>query len=450
MERVPRSRPLRPEGSSPPVDPVLLDRVRRRLAATGRAPTPSAVAVAVRAERGAPVGDRALLSLSDRLRSELVGAGPLEGLLADPEVTDVLVNGADEVWVDRGRGLERTEVTFRDDVSVRRLAQRLAAVCGRRLDDGHPWVDARLPDGTRLHAVLPPVAGRGVCLSLRVFRAVAFTLEDLVARGTVPAGIARVLRAMVEARLAFLVTGGTGSGKTTLLGTLLGLVPDDERIVVVEDAAELRPAHPHVVPLEARQANAEGAGEITLRDLVRQAMRMRPDRLIVGECRGPEVVDLLAALNTGHEGGAGTLHANSPGDVPARLEALAALGGVPAAALHSQLGPALQCVVHVARTGTGRVVDEICVLARESSGTVSPLRVWSRRGGRGEGAERFTSLLRDRGITVPVPHADEPDTDPRPCRGPGPHRPSDPHPAVEPHASEASSRYPGADQGPDR
>jgi pilus assembly protein CpaF len=384
------------------VDPGLLDRVRRRLAASGVRPTPAAVATAVRAEHGTPVGDRALLSLSARMRSELVGAGPLEPLLADPETTDILVNGADDVWVDRGRGLERVAVSFSDDAAVRRLAQRLAAACGRRLDDGRPWVDARLPDGTRLHAVLPPVAGRGVCLSLRVFRSVAFTLADLVDRGTLPPPVADLLRAIVTARLAFLVTGGTGSGKTTLLGTLLGLVPHRERIVLVEDAAELRPDHPHVVPLEARPANAEGAGEITLRDLVRQALRMRPDRLVIGECRGPEVVDLLAALNTGHEGGAGTLHANAPRDVPARLEALAALGAVAPKALHAQLRPALNCVVHLVRGDAGRRVDEVCVLVPGRSGRVEPRTAWSHRGGAGPAAGALATLLRDRG-TAPSP-----------------------------------------------
>ena len=383
------------------LDPALLDRVRRRLGASGARPTPAAVATAVRAEHGAPVGDRALLSLSARLRSELVGAGPLEPLLADAEVTDILVNGPDDVWVDRGRGLEPVALSFPDDASVRRLAQRLAAACGRRLDDGRPWVDARLPDGTRLHAVLPPIAGRGVCLSLRAFRSVAFTLADLVDRGTVPAPLADLLRAIVAARLAYLVTGGTGSGKTTLLGTLLGLVPPGERIVLVEDAAELRPDHPHVVPLEGRPPNAEGAGEITLRDLVRQALRMRPDRLVIGECRGPEVVDLLAALNTGHEGGAGTLHANAPRDVPARLEALAALGAVAPEGLHAQLGPALHCVVHLVRTEAGRRVDEVCVLARGRSGRVEPRTAWSRRDGLGPAAGVLATLLRDRGVDPP-------------------------------------------------
>jgi pilus assembly protein CpaF len=236
---------------------------------------------------------------------------------------------------------------------------------------------------------------------LRVFRPVAFTLTDLVHRGTVTAHVAQLLRALVAARLSFLVTGGTGSGKTTLLGTLLGLVPATERIVLVEDAAELRPDHPHVVPLEARPANAEGAGEVTLRELVRQAMRMRPDRLVVGECRGPEVVDLLAALNTGHEGGAGTLHANSPADVPARLAALAALGGLAPEALHTQVGPALRCVVHLTRTGTGRVVDELSVLQRNPTGPVEPLRVWSRRDGSGAGTALFAELVRDRGVEPP-------------------------------------------------
>jgi pilus assembly protein CpaF len=241
-----------------------------------------------------------------------------------------------------------------------------------------------------------------VCLSLRVFRSVAFTLDDLVGRGTLNVDVADLLRALVEARLSYLVTGGTGSGKTTLLGTLLSLVPHGERIVVVEDAAELRPDHPHVVALEARPPNAEGAGEITLRQLVRQALRMRPDRLVVGECRGPEVVDLLAALNTGHEGGAGTLHTNSPEDVPARLAALGAFAGVPSEAVHAQIGPALHCLVHLVRLPAGRVVDEICVLARHPGQPVEPRRVWSARQGVGPGAGLFAELLWARALRPPA------------------------------------------------
>nr|BFE64086.1 hypothetical protein GCM10020063_086120 [Dactylosporangium thailandense] len=269
----------------------------------------------------------ALPAIAGRLADEMAGTGPLATLLADPSVTDVLVNGG-EIWVDRGDGgLRRVAGSMGDEAYVRKLAQRLASNAGRRLDDASPFVDVRLPDGTRMHAVLPPVALRGPYLSLRTFRRRAFTLDELVRCGTLDPGAAGLLRAVVAARLPYLVTGGTGTGKTTVLASLLSIVPFGERLVIVEDAAELRPAHPHVVALQARAANVEGAGQVTLRDLVRQALRMRPDRLIVGECRGAEIIDLLGALNTGHEGGAATLHANSPADVPARLEALGLLGG---------------------------------------------------------------------------------------------------------------------------
>ncbi|MGK5694093.1 TadA family conjugal transfer-associated ATPase [Streptomyces sp. URMC 128] len=331
----------------------LLDGVRRWLAESGAEPTPARVAQALR-EQGRVLGDAEVLGAAARLRSELVGSGPLEPLLADPSVTDVLVSAPDRVWVDRGGGLELTPVRFADAAAVRRLAQRLAAVAGRRLDDARPWADARLPDGTRLHAVLPPVAVGCACLSLRVVRPRAFTLGELVAAGTVPPGGDRVLRALLDARLSFLVSGGTGSGKTTLLSALLGLVGPDERIVLAEDSAELRPDHPHVVRLETRPANQEGAGLVTLEDLVRQALRMRPDRLVVGEVRGPEVVHLLAALNTGHEGGCGTVHANAAADVPARLEALGTAAGLDRAALHSQVAAALSVVLHLVRDRTGR------------------------------------------------------------------------------------------------
>ncbi|MEU5428381.1 TadA family conjugal transfer-associated ATPase [Streptomyces olivoreticuli] len=349
----------------------LLDAVRLRLAESGTEPTPARVAEALRRE-GRLLGDAEVLGVVTRLRSELVGTGPLERLLAEPEVTDVLVTAPDQVWVDRGSGLERTGVTFPDAAAVRRLAQRLAAIAGRRLDDARPWVDARLPDGTRLHAVLPPVAVGSTCLSLRVVRPRAFTLDDLVAAGTVPPGGERLLRAVLEARLSFVISGGTGSGKTTLLTTLLGLVSPDERIVLAEDSAELRPDHPHVVRLETRSANQEGIGLVTLRDLVRQALRMRPDRLVVGEVRGPEVTDLLAALNTGHEGGCGTVHANAAADVPARLEALGSTAGLDRAALHSQLAAGLAVVIHLVRERGGlRRVAEVHVLDRDRAGFVT-------------------------------------------------------------------------------
>ncbi|SCE61666.1 pilus assembly protein CpaF [Streptomyces sp. Termitarium-T10T-6] len=294
----------------------LLDAVRQRLARSGAAPTPAGVAAALRAQ-GRLLGDAEVLGAAAELRGELVGTGVLEPLLADPEVTDVLVSAPDRVWVDRGGGLQLTGVTFPDAPAVRRLAQRLAAVAGRRLDDARPWVDARLPDGTRMHAVLPPVAVASTCLSLRVVRPRAFSLAELVDAGTVPPGGDRILRALVEARISYVISGGTGAGKTTLLSSLLGAVGANERIVLAEDSAELRPDHPHVVRLESRPANQEGAGRVTLRDLVRQALRMRPDRLVVGEVRGAEVTQLLAALNTGHEGGCGTVHANAAEHVPA-------------------------------------------------------------------------------------------------------------------------------------
>ncbi|SNS50908.1 TadA family conjugal transfer-associated ATPase [Rhodococcoides kyotonense] len=277
----------------------LLNRVRDRLAASADHPTPALVASAVRIEAGGVIGDTDLLDALRVLQTELTGAGPLEPLLTDPRVADVLVTSPHEVWVDRGEGLERSAVRFSDDAAVRRLAQRLALSAGRRLDDAQPWVDGQLPgvgDGTfgvRLHAVLAPIARGGTCLSLRVLRPTTQGLDALAFRGAIAPDALVLLRRMIGARLAFLVVGGTGAGKTTLLAALLGEVPPNERIVCVEDAAELAPAHPHVVRLVARAPNVEGIGEVTVRQLVRQALRMRPDRLVVGEVRGAEVVDLV-------------------------------------------------------------------------------------------------------------------------------------------------------------
>ena len=377
-------------------------RVRQRFAAADTPVTPAAIVSAVRAEPDAAVlGDTALLRIADRVHDDLVGAGPLAPLLADPQVTDVLVNGT-RVWVDRGEGLHQVAVPLGSVDDVRRLAQRLTASAGRRLDDAAPYADARLPDGTRLHAVLPPVATEGPYLSLRTFRQRPFTLDELVRQGTVPRPVAPVLAAIVAARLAYLVTGGTGSGKTTLLNTLLGLVPATERIVLVEDAAELRPVHPHVVGLQARTSNVEGSGAVGLSDLVRQALRMRPDRLVVGECRGGEVVDLLAALNTGHDGGAGTLHANAPTDVPARLEALGLLGGLPRAALHAQVAAALQVLLQVRRGPQGRLLESVSLLLPEGPDRlVTVVPAWVRGRGLGLAARALGALLRERGVAVP-------------------------------------------------
>lgn len=345
------------------MNPDLVDRVRTQLVLAGAEPTVAAVAEALRREQQV-AGSDTLLALVDALRSEMTGAGPLDPLLAQPGVTDVLVNGANEVYLDRGGGLELTDISVGDEGAVRRLAQRLAATAGRRLDDAAPWVDARLSDGTRLHAVLAPLARPGTLISLRVPARRRFTLDELAGTSMVSVDALADLKALVQSQVSFVVTGGTGSGKTTVLAALLGLVDPAERLVVVEDSTELRPDHPHVVGLEARPANVEGAGEVTVRDLVRQALRMRPDRLVVGEVRGAEVVDLLAALNTGHAGGCSTIHANSPRDVPARFEALGVAAGLPREAVHSQLVAGLSVVVHIERTPEGRRVREVAVLRR--------------------------------------------------------------------------------------
>ncbi|MEZ5093266.1 TadA family conjugal transfer-associated ATPase [Nocardioides sp.] len=352
-------------------DSGLVERVRERLARSPGALTPHRVAEALR-ESGRPVGDATVLEVYESLRRDVLGAGPLEPLLREPGVTDVLVNGPDQVFWDRGSGLEPAAVRFPDEAAVRRLAQRLAAAGGRRLDDAAPFVDVRLPDGTRFHAVLAPVAGPGTLLSLRVPSPRVFTLDELAERGMLTAGGLRLLDAVVTARLAFLVSGGTGSGKTTLLAALLARAPAEERLLVVEDAAELRPDHPHLVTLEARPANLEGAGEVPLRALVRQALRMRPDRLVVGEVRGGEVVELLAALNTGHEGGCGTLHANSAADVPTRVEALALAAGLGREAAHSQFASAVQLVLHLGRDADGvRRLQQVAVPVRAPDGLVT-------------------------------------------------------------------------------
>ena len=375
--------------------PALLDRVRARLALEHGRPTGAGVAALVREESGGLLGDDAVLLAVRDAADELAGAGPLEPLLRAPGVTDVLVNGPGQVWADRGHGLELTAVRFPDDDAVRRLAVRLAAAAGRRLDDAAPWVDVGLPDGTRLHAVLPPVSGSGTCLSLRVLRRCAYSLADLAGSGALPGNSEDLLRAVVARRLAFLVTGGTGSGKTTLLSALLGAADPADRVVLCEDAAELAPVHPHVVRLLTRPPNVEGVGQVTLRDLVRQALRMRPDRLVVGEVRGAEVTDLLAALNTGHDGGCGTLHANRPAEVPARLEALGVAAGLGRAAVHSQAAAALAVIVHLRRLPEGRRVDEIGVLRRAGELVVVEAG-WRADGGPCPAGDRLSELLGNR------------------------------------------------------
>lgn len=343
----------------------LIETVQRAVAGLAEEPTTPELVQIIREHSGV-ISDEEVIMILRRLHSDSVGVGPLESVLAGAGVTDVLVNGHGSVWVDRGSGLERAPVQLGSEAAVRRLATRLALSCGRRLDDAQPFADGRLlrEDGSiiRVHAVLPPIAEAGTCISLRVLRQADLSLGDLVVGGTLSAELAQVLRRIISSRRAFLVVGGTGSGKTTLLSAMLAEIPHHERIICIEDTAELRPPHPGRITLVSRAANVEGAGEITMSDLLRQALRMRPDRIIVGEIRGAEVVDLLAALNTGHEGGAGTVHANSITEVPARMEALAARGGLDRFALHSQLAAAVDVVLVMKHDGTGRRLAQIGVL----------------------------------------------------------------------------------------
>ncbi|MEU4384840.1 TadA family conjugal transfer-associated ATPase [Promicromonospora sp. NPDC023805] len=367
--------------NAPVAELSLLDDVRARLA-TGRTGAGAAVRDAVR-DSGRVLGSDALRDLEHAARAELTGAGPLQELLDAPDVTDVLVNGPDDVWVDRGVGLEQATVNLGTAAAVRGLAVRLAALGGQRLDDACPTVDARLPDGTRLHAVLEPLAEAGAVISLRVLRTRAFTLDELVAAGALPSQWACLLRALVLRRANVLISGGTGTGKTTLLAALLSLVPHDERVVTVEEARELRPTHPHVVHLAARRANVEGAGVVDLADLVRNALRMRPDRIVLGECRGAEVREVLMAMNTGHDGGFATLHANAVAVVPARLEALAGLAGMTREAVAAQAAGALDVVLHLRRSTGARYLAEIGLVGRGPSGELEVRTVarWDGNGG---------------------------------------------------------------------
>ena len=306
------------------------------------------------------VRDRLPAGLSpDRVAREVfdeaLGLGPLEELLADPDVTEIMVNGHRHIYVEKAGKLLRTDQTFMDDNSVLATIERIVSRLGRRIDESQPYVDARLPDGSRVNAIIPPLSLVGPCLTIRKFAANPFTDEDLIRFGTFPATFADFLRVCVRLRKNIVVSGGTGSGKTTLLNVLSGYLPESERIVTIEDAAELRLKQAHVVRLEARPPNIEGKGAVTIRDLVRNCLRMRPDRIVVGECRGGEALDMLQAMNTGHDGSLTTVHANSPRDVISRLETMALMSGLelPVRAIREQVAAAIDLIVHEARLGDG-------------------------------------------------------------------------------------------------
>lgn len=288
--------------------------------------------------------------------------GPLAEVLRAPGVTDVVVNGPRDVWRDRGIGLERVDLDLRDADAVRELAVRLASSGGRRLDDASPLVDARLPDGTRLHAALPPIADGCALISLRTVRRTPLTLTDLVTGGVVAPTVAPVLEGLVANHASVLISGATGAGKTTLLATMLSAVDPGERIIVIEEGGEVMPNHPHVVRLVERRANVDGVGAVGLECLVREALRMRPDRIVLGECRGPEVREVLTAFNTGHRGGMSTIHANSAADVPARLAALGSLAGMSPESVVAHASAAFEAIIHVLRGSAGRRVAQIGIL----------------------------------------------------------------------------------------
>jgi pilus assembly protein CpaF len=305
--------------------------------------------------------DRTPLSRAERVRIEqeiaddILGYGPLEPILRDESVTEIMVNGAQDVYVERNGKLERTNVTFSDDAHVLRIIDRIVSQVGRRVDEASPMVDARLPDGSRVNAIIPPLSLRGPTLTIRKFSREPYTLADLATFGSLTPASATFLAACVRARINLLVSGGTGSGKTTLLNALSGFIPGNERIVTIEDAAELQLQQRHVVSLEARPPNIEGEGEVRIRELVRNALRMRPDRIIVGEVRGGETLDMLQAMNTGHEGSLTTIHANTPRDALHRLEMLVLIAGVdlPLRAVREQIASAFDLIVHLVRLVDG-------------------------------------------------------------------------------------------------
>jgi pilus assembly protein CpaF len=314
---------------------------------------------AIDQEQGIPMSSADRRQLLNEIASDVLGYGPIDPLLNDPEVTEVMVNGPYDVYTERFGKIVKTDVRFVDEVHLRRIIDKIVGQVGRRVDESTPMVDARLPDGSRVNAVIHPLAIGGPFLTIRKFAVDPYTEADLVRFGTFNQRTADFLRACVRGRLNVLISGGTGSGKTTTLNVLSSYLPDDERIVTVEDAAELQLHQDHVLSLEARPANIEGKGQVTIRDLVRNTLRMRPDRIVVGECRGGEALDMLQAMNTGHDGSLTTVHSNSPRDTLSRIETMVLMAGfdLPVRAIREQIASAVDLIVHVARLkdGTRRV-----------------------------------------------------------------------------------------------
>jgi pilus assembly protein CpaF len=306
-------------------------------------------------EEGRLLTDADRVRLIEEIKNELLGLGPLEPLLWDDEITDILVNGPSQVYVERGGKLYLTDVSFQDDQHLMLIIDRIVSQVGRRVDEASPMVDARLPDGSRINAIIPPLALDGPALSIRRFGKRRYAVDDLVAKDSITPDMVEFIRAIIRARLNVLVCGGTGSGKTTMLNCISAFIPVDERVVTIEDSAELVLQQPHVVRLETRPPNVEGKGEVTARELVRNTLRMRPDRIIVGEVRGSEVFDMLQAMSTGHDGSLCTIHANTPRDSMGRLEMMMLLAGwsIPQRAMRQQISSALNVIIHVSRLSDG-------------------------------------------------------------------------------------------------
>ena len=353
-----------------------------------------------------------------QIEDEVMGLGPLEPLLADPTVSDILVNGAHQVYIERAGKLESTGVRFNDDAHLLNIIDRIVSKVGRRIDESMPMVDARLQDGSRVNAIIPPLAIDGPVLSIRRFGRDTLTMEDLIRLGSISPSIVDVLKAVVLARLNVMISGGTGSGKTTLLNVLSSYIPERERIITIEDSAELQLRQPHVVRLETRQVNVEGRGQITQRDLVRNSLRMRPDRIVVGEVRGAEALDMLQAMNTGHDGSLTTVHANSSRDALSRIETMVAMSGVqfPIAALRAQIASAIDVIIHMERHEDGRrritSVQEINGMESDTI-VMSEIFTFTRSGVDAKGnvigrfhptgiVPEFFDRIRKRGLELPV------------------------------------------------
>ena len=370
-------------------------------------------------EEQTPLSSQEKAQIIQSIGDSVLGLGPIETFVRDPEVTEVMVNNADTIYVERRGKLYWTGAKFLDNEQLRRTIEKIVARIGRRIDEASPYVDARLPDGSRVNAIIPPLAVDGPALTIRKFAADPYQADDLVSFGTLTSPVAQFLEACVRGRINIMVSGGTGAGKTTTLNVLSSFIPEDERIITIEDAAELKLQQPHVVRLESRPPNIEGRGEVTIRDLVRNALRMRPDRIVVGESRGPEALDLLQAMNTGHDGSISTVHANSPRDVLSRLETMTLMAGMELTvrAVREQIAAAINLIIHQSRLkdGTRRFthVTEIVGMEDEII-TIQDIFLFDYRAGLDEhgrflGQLRATGLrphfldkLRDRGIELPA------------------------------------------------